>query len=320
MALPEVVFDAEKIRLERILDHTERLGYRQASFPCEKIEEVYGELRFREKPEGRPTTYASYVMSIDGKIAFEDDEVGPLIAKNNYLDPVGAFADFWILNMLRGNCDGIIIGSGTLIKEPEYSGSAYDRDIIDARLAAGKPIAPWTVVVTRSGRNIPFGNPVFQCEEVPVLICTSPSGYLNLKKEINKEFFLLPTAKNGTDLQIIKELLKENEGKVAVAITGTGSETDARELMKILDAMGMEKVLVESPAYCHQLMQEGLLDELFIDTSCILVGGTATSIGSDKDSFPSTAHPHAEIVSMHLHNANFIYTRYGLRYDVSPGK
>lgn len=316
MALPEVVFEAEEIKLDRILDHTEELGYKYPGFQCSKIQEVYGDLKFREKPKGRPLTYASYVMSVDGKIAFEDNEIGPLIAKNNYLDPVGAFADFWILNMLRGNCDAIIIGSGTLIKEPDYSGSAYDRDIIDARVSAGKPIAPLTVVVTRSGKNIPFNNPVFQCEEVPVLIATSPTGYLNLKKELKKDYFLLPTAKNESDQEIIKEVLKENPDKIGVTITGSGSDTDTRELLKILAAMGIEKVLIESPAYCHQLMQDGLLDEIFIDTSCIFVGGQATGIGSDKASFSSANHPHAEIVSMHLHGPNFFYTRYGLKYDV----
>lgn len=320
MALPEVVFDAKKIKLDCILDHTEELGYRYPNFSCPKIEEVYGELKFRQKPEGRPLTYASYVMSIDGKIAFQDNEVGPLIAKNNALDPVGAFADFWILNMLRGNCDGIIIGAGTLIKEPDYSGSAYDRDIIEARLNAGKPIAPWTVVVTRSGKNIPFTNPVFSYEEIPVLIATSPAGYLNLKKEITKDFFLLPTAKNETDYRIIEDLLKDNPGKIAVTITGSGSMTDANELLKILSAMGMEKVLVESPAYCHQLMTESLLDEIFIDTSCVFVGGQATSIGSDKKSFTSVNHPHAEIISMHLHASHFFYTRYALRYGIKTNE
>ena len=41
-------------------------------------------------------------MSVDGKIAYEDDEVGPLIAKKNLLDAGGASADFWILNLLHG--------------------------------------------------------------------------------------------------------------------------------------------------------------------------------------------------------------------------
>lgn len=318
MALQEVVFDAATIRLERIFDQTEELGYRDRGFPCGKVQEVYGPLLFGAKPEGRPLTYASYVMSIDGKIAFEDDETGPLIAKKNLLDPAGAFADFWVLNMLRGYCDGIIIGAGTLIKEPEYSGSAYDRDIIDARLAAGKPIAPWTVIVTRSGRNIPFENPVFQCPEIPVLVATSPAGYGPLTEELDRPHVLLPAAGTRKDREEIVRLIRENPGSIMVSVTGEHTGPDAAGLMEVLDAMGMDRVLVESPAYCHHLMEKDLLDEIFINTSGVFVGGQATGIGSSARSFASTDHPHCDMVSIHVHRRNFLYTRY--RFSHGTGR
>ena len=161
MSIPQVEFDAKAIRLERIFDNTEKMGYVNDGLVCEKVNNVYGKLMFGEVPEDRPITYASYVMSVDGKIAFEDNEVGPMIAKTNHLDKDGATADFWVLNLLRANCDGIIIGSGTMIKEPDYSGSAYDPDLLQARIDNGKSVAPWTVIVTTTGKNIPFGNPVF---------------------------------------------------------------------------------------------------------------------------------------------------------------
>ena len=162
MSIPQVEFDAKAIRLERIFDNTEKMGYVNDGLVCEKVNNVYGKLMFGEVPEDRPITYASYVMSVDGKIAFEDNEVGPMIAKTNHLDKDGATADFWVLNLLRANCDGIIIGSGTMIKEPDYSGSAYDPDLLLARIDNGKSVAPWTVIVTTTGKNIPFGNPVFR--------------------------------------------------------------------------------------------------------------------------------------------------------------
>ncbi len=318
MALTEIFFDADTIKLKRIVDHTGELGYTEPGFPCEKVNRVYGDLKFTPKPEGRPLTYASYVMSIDGKIAFEDDEVGPLIAKNNYLDPDGAFADFWVLNMLRAYCDGIIIGSGTMIKEPEYSGSAYDPDLLAARKAAGKPAAPWTVIVTRSGRDIPYGNQVFSCREIPFLVATSPEGYKNLLKEIPREHILLPAADSTGGREEISRLIRENPGKIMVTVSGEDSSMEAEALMKVLEAMGMEKVLVESPAYCHHLMGQGLLDEIFINTSCVFVGGQATGIGTSASSFSSLEHPHCQVVSMHLHKASFIYTRYRFGYGVRP--
>lgn len=316
MAIPQVDFDANVIHLKRLFDNTEKKGYVNDGLVCEKVDRVYGKLMFGEVPEERPITYASYVMSVDGKIAFEDNEIGPMIAKTNYLDGDGAFADFWILNLLRANCDGIIIGSGTLIKEPDYSGSAYDPDLLNARISNGKSIAPWTVVVTTTGKKIPFQNQVFGQKEIPVLIATSPEGYKNLKEEITKEHFKLPLIKTEDDKKTVVKLLKENEGKVAVLVTGEGRNTDSVEMMKVLRAMGMEKVLVESPTYCHHVMQEELLDEIFINTSCVFVGGQATGIGTASESFTSTNHPHSEIVTMHMHSPHFIYTRYNMIYSV----
>lgn len=320
MDIHKITYDSKEIGLKCIFDNTESLGYKNNGLKCKKVEDIYGSLKFGELPESRPIAYASYVMSVDGKIAFEDDEVGPLIAKNNYLDPKGATADFWVLSMLRGNCDGIVIGSGTLIKEPTFSGGVYDPDLEDARIKEGKAIAPWTVVVTRTGKNIPYENPLFQSGEVPILIVTSPDGFKELKLEIPKEYFMISSIKDGADKKEIKKLVDDNKGKIGVLITGKGEETDPLEMLEVLRAMGMEKVLIESPTYCHYLMKNGLLDEIFINTSCVFVGGRATSIGSFSKSFTSKVHPHSEIVSIHMHSPHFIYTRYKLIYDAKPSK
>lgn len=314
MTIPKVDFNEETIRLKRLFDNVADGSCSHAGLKCEKVDKVYGKFLFGPVPQDRPITYASYVMSVDGKIAFEDNEVGPLIAKTNRFDPDGAFADFWVLNLLRAACDGIIIGSGTLIKEPDYSGSAYDPDLLDARLENGKPAAPWTVIVTTTGKNIPFANPVFRCEEIPILINTSPEGIKNLEAEIPGEYYLVPLASSALENETIAGLIAENHGKTAVAVTGEGWDTDAQELLKILRAMGMEKVLVESPTYCHHLMRKALLDEIFINTSCVFVGGQATGIGTLGSSFPSTDHPHSEILSIHMHSPHFIYTRHKMLY------
>jgi riboflavin biosynthesis pyrimidine reductase len=320
MDIHEVTYDSKEIGLKCIFDNTEKLGYKNNGLECKKVEDIYGRLKFGEVPENRPITYASYVMSVDGKIAFEDDEVGPLIAKNNYLDPPGAVADFWVLSMLRGNCDGIVIGSGTLIKEPTFSGCVYDTDLVDARVKEGRAVAPWTVIVTRTGKNIPYKNPLFIKHEVPILIVTSPNGFEELKLEIPKEYYLVSTIKNEIDKGKIKESIAVNRDKIGILVTGSGDETNPEEMLEVLRAIGMEKVLIESPTYCHYLMKNGMLDEIFINTSGVFVGGKATSIGSQSKSFTSQEHPHSEIVSIHIHSPHFIYTRYKLLYDVKPSK
>ena len=62
----------------------------------------------------RPYTFSSIVLSSDGKMAYQDNPSGPLVAKNNFLDPDGSLGDFWVLNVLRSYADGIIVGANTL--------------------------------------------------------------------------------------------------------------------------------------------------------------------------------------------------------------
>ncbi|MGI5174052.1 dihydrofolate reductase family protein [Treponema sp. OMZ 840] len=311
MKIEEIQFNSNQIKLTRLFCRTKELGYIHDGLKCKKVEDVYGDFLFPPHNNSRTYTFGSYVMSIDGKIAFEDNEVGPLIAKNNYLDPDGGFADFWILNLLRATCDAIIIGSGTLIKEPTYSGSAYDPDLLQARLAHGKPVAPLTVIVSRSGENLPYANQVFHTEDIPILINVSPEGLKGLLKEIPANHVIV------TDKMIDEKktgLIDELRGKLMVFVTGKGRETDADALLTALKRMGIDSALIESPTYCHYLMKNELLDEIFINTSCIFVGGSAAAIGSYEKSFGSTEHPHAEIVSMHMHSPHFYYIRYKMNY------
>ncbi|MBE3593026.1 MAG: dihydrofolate reductase family protein [Thermoanaerobacter sp.] len=305
-------FNVEEIKLILLFDNTQKMGYSKKFLECEKIEKVYGNLVFGETPADRALTYACFVMSIDGKIAFEDSHLGPLIARTNFLDPSGAKADYWILNMLRGISDGIIIGGGTLSEHPDYTGTIFDIDIVNARIKAGMPIAPWTIIVSNSGRRIPYKNRVFTDKEVPILINTSPEGFKNLEKEIIHPYFVI----DHSDLSTVRKQVEDNKEKIAVLVTGTDSSSDGEILFKVLKAMGVEKVLVESPSYVHYLMGKGLLDEIFINTSAIFVGGKCASIGWNNEPFTSTNHPHAEVVSIHIHKANFIYTRYKLIYGI----
>lgn len=316
MAIETITFNPQEIGLDKLIDHTQDLGYKEAVLACDQVSEIYGDFLFPPLAMDRPYLYASYVMSIDGKIAFSDDERGPLIAKNNYLDPLGATADFWVLNLLRASCDAIIIGAGTLSKEPDYSGSTYDPTLLEARKEAKKPLAPWTVVVSRRGKDIPFKNPVFNNPDIPILIATTPAGLEAVKKDIDRPWYLLSQGDEALDEGQIKSRLEAHQGQVAILVTGGQGQMDDERLLQILRLMGIKKALVESPAYTHHLMEKHLLDEVFINTSCLFVGGKASSIGMNSPSFKSTDHPHARLVSMHTHDAHFFYVRYQMIYGI----
>jgi hypothetical protein len=78
--------------------------------------------------------------------------------------------------------------------------------------------------------------------------------------------------------------------------------------------MGMERALVESPSYCHVLMQDALLDELTLNYSCLYIGGIAVGLGNGMEPFTSTRHPESELLSIHMHSPSFLYFRHRLRY------
>lgn len=178
-------FNTNEMRLIPLFSRSDELQYTDYGLKCDKVDTIYGKFLFPDITAlSRSFTYGSFVISIDGKIAFEDDEVGPLIAKNNYMDINGGVTDFWILNLLRASCDAIIIGSGTLRKEPSYSGRIHDADLLAARIENNKSVTPVTVIVSRTGRNIPYQHQIFHSDEIPLIINVSPVGLKTLVKEI----------------------------------------------------------------------------------------------------------------------------------------
>ncbi len=320
MAIVKIHYDTDEIKLTRIFDNTSKMGYTSKGLSCKKINDVYGELMFGDMPDDRPIVYASYVTSIDGKIAFADDGLGPLIATNNMLDAGGGKCDYWMLAMLRANSDALITGSGTLVREPNFTGSVYDEDLFEARRASGMSVAPYTIIVTSTGKNIPYTHDVFAYEDFPVIIATSPNGFKNIEKEITHDYFVMPKPDSDENKALIKRLTEEGKGKVCVIVTGSENETNSKQLFKTTLAMGMKKLLVESPVYCHHVMKEGLLDEMFLNTSCVFACGNAIGIGTSSVPFTSIDHPHAEIVSIHMHSPHFIYTRYKMIYGLKANK
>ncbi len=79
----KIPYDTEKIKLTRIFESPSIATFPTENLSCEKTQQVYGPLKFPALPEDRPYLFASMVLSVDGKIAFEDDPEGPLIAQLN---------------------------------------------------------------------------------------------------------------------------------------------------------------------------------------------------------------------------------------------
>jgi riboflavin biosynthesis pyrimidine reductase len=285
-----------------------------------KVMEVYGELLFPKALDNRPYIFCSVVLSADGKMAYTDNQAGPVISRNNYLDPDGALADYWVLNVLRSYADGVIIGARTLQKEPDASSHVYDKELVEQRVGVlGKSKFPWSIIASFDATDIPFDHLAFDnaSEEYKVVIATSPDGLECIKREFNKPYIIIgPFSEVGEiNIESVRADLENNLDKIPVIITGKGSSPDSAVLLWLLRKLGLERLLIESPSYNWHLMANNSLDEFFINYSMVYAGGSITP--GTAMPFSHETHPHAELLTLGTHQSNFIFTRQKIYYGVS---
>lgn len=283
------------------------------------VAQYYTDLYFPKAQDDRPYLFSSIVLSSDGKMAYQDNPAGPLVAKNNFLDPDGSLGDFWVLNVLRAYADGIIIGARTLQNEPGITCHVYDADLTAQRKAVlGKRQQPVGVVVSFDATDIPFDHYTFavdEAEEYKMMIATSPVGmdYIKANSKLKHEYLGPFHSKAEIDAYPFEDLHQRYD-TVPVLVTGEGPSPDAKLLMYALRKLGLQKLCVESPSYCAYLTQLEMLDEYFINYSMVFVGGVTTP--GHTTPFGYQDHPHADLLSLGVHRSNFMFTRQKLRYQV----
>jgi riboflavin biosynthesis pyrimidine reductase len=315
-------FPADRIGLRRIFTGSGWQGCTDQVMACHKVDSVYGPLRFPPLLPERSYTYGSFVASIDGRIAWPQMADGTLIARSNLLDPDGGLCDFWILNLLRAACEAVIMGSLTIQREPRLSGRIFDPELLDCRLAEGRAAIPLHVIVSASGRNLPLKHKIFTMKEIPSLIALPPAAARRLLSERPQCFTALPPVHDQHDLDgwpgDLAALTRPDPvptARLRLLGIGHGDKLDAGLLLALLRRAVIGRVLVESPTFLSTLMAEALLDELFLNTSTVFVGGKALTIGENAPAFSPERHPQARVLSMHAHCDSFLYTRYQFVYD-----
>lgn len=302
---------------EQALEEIRLQSTEKAALPV--VTETYTELYFPQAPQHRPYVFSSIVLSADGKMAFHDNAAGPLIAKNNYLDPDGALADFWVLNVLRAYSDGVIIGAKTLQHE-QVTSHVFDKELVAERKKyLGKENQPHGIIVSFDATDIPFDHMVFdvdESEKYKLIIATSPEGERYIKEKSPLKHVFVGPFKTREDVDAYQfDSLDKDYRTVPVIITGEGSMPDSDIFLYVLRKLGLERVCIESPTYNAHLMHQGCMDEYFINYSMVYAGGSITPGYSVP--FGHTEHPHAELLSLGMHKDSFMFTRQKLRYGVT---
>lgn len=320
--LPYIPFDPAAVRVQNLLKNEEALAAIRAVSPDvvpDKIREVYGEVCFPAALDERPYTYASIVLSSDGKMAYPDCPQGPVIASSNKLDPDCGKTDFWVLNMLRTYADAIIIGARTLQTEPDATSHIFDKELADARVnLLKKPMHPLNLAVSFDGTDVPLEHKIFGSEGIVSMICTSEKGGEYLAKALAEKgracTLYGPYTDAGTaDADAIRRSMEQKPGDVHVLSTGKGDAPDSKVLLAILRRMGIQRAMVESPSYMWHLFQTKSLDEFFINYSMVFAGGDITM--GLRQPFTSEVHPHSELLMLGVHRQNLICTRQRLHYE-----
>ncbi len=284
------------------------------------VDTYYTKVCFPKAPENRPYIVSSIVVSADGKMAFHDNPAGPLVAKNNFLDPAGALGDFWVLNFLRALCDGVVIGANTLHKEPGISSHVYDNSLWKQRQEnLQKKEHPVSIVVSMDGTDIPFDHFSFHVDpqdRLKQIVATSPKGleYIKNTSGLKHEFWGTFKTKADVDAYDFGNLFCDFDC-FPVFATGEDDRTDSEVMLYLLRKIGMERLCIESPSFCAHLLHGEMLDEYFINYSMVYAGGTTTP--AHNQPFGHLQHPHADLLSVGLHHSNFLYTRQKVRYNVT---
>lgn len=316
---PKNAYDYDAMKLKLLFEHDDLTGFPPAAIQTGSSRKVFGEFRIPESDPSRVYTMACFVTSIDGKLAFPDKPAGPVVAQANKLDPDGAHADFWTLNLFRANADAVLGGARTLQKEPDGVVCIFDRELEDKRVECSLPPAPWMVINSLDGRDVPFQDTLI--DRQPVMFHTSPAGKERIESGLNRDSFVIgpyqsPEAVQSCSQEIRERFDSSKQGKIPILVTGSNGSTDSKTLLHLLRVFGMRRALVESPSFFHVLLKNSLLDEALVNTSGLYIGGDAVGFGAGLVPAGSEDHPHAELLSLHMHSPSFTYSRYRFLYGV----
>ena len=208
----------------------------------------YGWLGFPPAPAGRPWIFTNFVQSLDGIVAFK--------GKNTSTADISqSKEDRWLMDLLRAHADAVLLGVNTLVEEagqhPSGRGFVYriqDEALRGLRKRLGRGREK-NIFVTGAASLDLGAYRVFDGEHVDAFILTTDVGAKRLAE-------------------------KAAHPHVRVLIAGEGKFVDLPRAMELLRReLGIESLLCEGGPTLHGYLQRaGLVDEMFLTTSPVIIG------------------------------------------------
>jgi len=235
---------SEGLRLESLWDGPapalDPVDVRGGPLPPALAGRFPGELTIPLQP-GRPTLIANFVTSLDGIVA-----LGPGESSAGGGEISGfSEADRYMMALLRGLADAVVIGAGTVRagRRHVWTASTVQPDLADAFAAWRSELwltpQPTTIIVTASG-NLDPAHAGLNAPGVPVVVATTPAGAERLAG--------LPLPSN-----------------VRVEAVGEGERVPAGAVLEVIRGTGARVALCEGgPHLFGELLRARLVDELFL--------------------------------------------------------
>ena len=207
-----------------------------------------GELAVTLLPE-RPSVIANFVSSVDGVVALGPSE--PAAGGGE----ISGFsdADRFMMALLRGLADVVIVGAGTVRVGTRHRWiAAHLVPDLAAVFAAWRAelllsAQPTTIVVTASG-NLDVAHPGLSSPDVPVIVATTPTGADRLGSR--------PLPAN-----------------MRVEAVGSGDRVPAGAILELVQGTGARLALCEGgPHLFGELLRARLIDELFLTLAPQVIG------------------------------------------------
>ena len=167
---------------------------------------------------------------------------------------LGGAGDKEIFRALRALSDGILVGAGT-VRTEGYGPHRMREDLRERRVADARPLPAPIVVVSRS-LELPFDAPLFTEAETPTIVLTCEAAPADGRQAAARAGILLIAGDDEIDLPL------------GIATLG--------------ERFGLCNLLCEGgPTLNAPLLEAGLVDELCLTLSPVLVGADAPGLVSD---------------------------------------
>lgn len=212
------------------------------------LAEFYGRLSFAVHPD-RPHVITNFVSSLDGVVtlAIPGYSGGGDISGFNPSDKA-------VMGLLRAAAGAVIVGASQLrrppgtIWTPEHICPDYADAYFQLREALGLPKHPLQIIVSASAK-LDYTLPIFQTEELPVLLLTTSEGARTASKE---------STASSINIQVISNSESFSSRQILSAIQNYAS---------------FSLLLIEAgPHMVSRFFDEQALDEIFLTVSPLIAG------------------------------------------------